>query len=67
MLKVANAIIAILGGVGGALFLYWALNLAVSRLPVKWEERLKPYVFVGPAVLFVGLFLVYPADRKSVV
>lgn len=66
MLKVANAITAILGGVGGALFLYWVLNLAVSRLPAKWEERFKPYVFVGPAVLFVGLFLIYPAARTAI-
>jgi alpha-glucoside transport system permease protein len=66
MLKLINAVLAILGGVGGALLLYWLLNQVVERLPAKWEERFKPYVFVGPALLFVGLFLVYPAARTAV-
>jgi alpha-glucoside transport system permease protein len=30
---------------------------------MRWEQRLKPYVFVGPAVAIVGLFLVYPAVK----
>ncbi|MGH3520429.1 MAG: carbohydrate ABC transporter permease [Haloechinothrix sp.] len=66
MLKAINAILAILGGLGGALVLYFLLNMLVERLPAKWEERLKPYVFVGPAMLFVTIFLVYPAVRTAV-
>lgn len=66
MLKVINALLAILGGVGGGLLLYFLLNLLVERLPARWEERLKPYVFVGPAMVFVTIFLVYPALRTAV-
>jgi alpha-glucoside transport system permease protein len=35
-------------------------------LPSKWEERLKPWVFIGPAVAAIGLFLVYPAIRTFI-
>jgi len=35
-------------------------------LPAKWEERLKPWVFIGPAVAAIGLFLVYPAIRTFI-
>ncbi len=63
MIKIINAVLAVLAGVGGMLVLYWLLNLAVDRLPMRWEQRLKPYVFVGPAVAIVGLFLVYPAVK----
>jgi alpha-glucoside transport system permease protein len=66
MLKILNALIAIVGGVAGSLLLYWALNKLVESLPPKWEERLKPFVFVGPAVLVIGLFLIYPAIRTLV-
>jgi len=60
MLKLANAVIAVVAGVGGAMLLYWAMNAVVERLPATWEHRLKPYVFIGPAVLVVTLLLVYP-------
>jgi alpha-glucoside transport system permease protein len=67
MTKVVSAVLAIIGGVGGALLLYWLLNKFVERLPGKWEEQVKPFVFVGPAVLVIGVFLVYPAIRTLVV
>lgn len=66
MIKVLNALLAIVGGVLGALLVYWVLNKIVERLPNKWEERLKPYVFVGPAVLVIGFFLIYPAIRTVI-
>ena len=58
--KVLDGLIAIAVGVGGAAVLFWVLNFLVERLPSKWEERVKPYVFIGPAVALVGLFLLYP-------
>jgi alpha-glucoside transport system permease protein len=56
-----NALAAIVFGVGGVIALFWLLNAIVERLPDVWEERLKPYVFIGPAIAIVGAFLVYPA------
>lgn len=61
--KIANAVISILAGVGGALILYFVLNKLVELLPSKWEERLKPFVFIGPAFAAITLFLLYPAVR----
>jgi alpha-glucoside transport system permease protein len=66
VLKVLNALLAIVSGVLGSLLLFYVLNKAVERLPKKWEERLRPYVFVGPAVLLIGFFLIYPAVRTVV-
>jgi alpha-glucoside transport system permease protein len=66
MIKVVNALLAILSGVLSSLLLYYVLNKAVEHLPKKWEKRLKPYVFVGPAVFLIGFFLVYPAVRTIV-
>ncbi len=60
MIKIINGILAIVGGVGGSLALFWLLNFAVERLPDKWSDRLKPWVFAGPATVFISIFLVYP-------
>ena len=61
MLKIANGVIAVVAGVVGAMVLFWVLNALVERLPSKWEQRLKPYVFAGPALAALALFLVFPA------
>jgi alpha-glucoside transport system permease protein len=66
MIRVINALLAIVGGVGGALLLFWILNRAVEALPQKWEERLKPYMFILPAFAAIGLFLIYPAVRTII-
>ena len=43
--------VAIVVGVGGVLFLYWAMNRAVDVLPARFRESIRPYVFVGPALV----------------
>ena len=52
--------VAIVVGVGGVFFLYWAMNRVVDLLPAWFREGLRPYVFVGPALVILGVFLVYP-------
>jgi alpha-glucoside transport system permease protein len=66
MIRLINALLAIVGGVGAALLLFWILNKLVEMLPQKWEERLKPWVFIGPAVAAIGFFLIYPAIRTII-
>jgi alpha-glucoside transport system permease protein len=66
MIRVINALLAIVAGVTGALVLYYVLNKLVETLPQKWEERIKPFVFIGPAVAAIGLFLIYPAVRTVI-
>jgi alpha-glucoside transport system permease protein len=66
LIKVINGVLAILGGVAGSLLLFFVLNLIVERLPGRWEDRVKPYVFVGPAFAILGLFLLYPAVQTVV-
>jgi alpha-glucoside transport system permease protein len=52
--------VAIVVGVGGVFFLYWAMNRVVDLLPAWFREKVRPYVFVGPALVILGVFLVYP-------
>jgi alpha-glucoside transport system permease protein len=66
MIRLINALLAIVGGVGAALLLFWILNKLVEMLPLKWEERLKPWVFIGPALVAIAFFLIYPAIRTFI-
>jgi alpha-glucoside transport system permease protein len=66
LIKTINAILTVLAGVGGALVLYWVLNKLVELLPGKWEDRVKPYFFIGPAFLAIALYLIYPTIQTVV-
>jgi len=52
--------VAITVGAAGVFFLYWAMNWAVDALPERFREGVRPYVFVGPAMVILAVFLVYP-------
>jgi alpha-glucoside transport system permease protein len=52
--------VAIVVGVGGVFFLYWAMNRAIDVLPDRYREGVRPWVFVGPALVLLSVFLVYP-------
>jgi len=53
-------VVAIVVGVGGVFFLYWGMNRVIEYLPERYREGVRPYVFVGPALVILSLFLVYP-------
>lgn len=59
-IKIINTILAVLGGVGGAVVLYFVLNKLAELLPSKPQARIKPYVFILPAFAAIALYLVYP-------
>jgi alpha-glucoside transport system permease protein len=58
--RIAIVVVAIAVGVGGVFFLYWAMNRLVDFLPGGVREGFRPYVFVGPALVMLSVFLVYP-------
>jgi alpha-glucoside transport system permease protein len=54
------AILAIVWGVGAIGLLYFTANRVVEQFPEKWMKRLQPFVFVGPALLLLFLYLAVP-------
>jgi alpha-glucoside transport system permease protein len=52
--------VAIVVGVGGIFALYWAMNRGIDLLPARYREGVRPYIFVGPALVILSVFLVYP-------
>ena len=60
----ANRLVVVLAalivGVLGVFGLYYAMDWMIHRLPEHLQERVRPFAFVGPAVVLLGVFLLYP-------
>jgi alpha-glucoside transport system permease protein len=48
-------------GVGGVLLLFLLLDRLTDGLPLRYQETVRPWMYVGPALLLLGVFLLYPA------
>lgn len=59
--KILLAAIALTVGVGGIWLLFIGVGSLVSLLQPRWRDRILPWVFVGPALVLLAVFLVYPA------
>lgn len=60
MKDLIGAVEAIVIGILATLFIYWLGNFIVHKFPRKVKERLEPYIFIGPVLLIIGGFLVWP-------
>ncbi len=61
--QIITTIIAIIWGVGGVAALFTTANMLVESLSLTWQQRIQPYVFVGPAIGFLAWFLFVPTLR----
>src|SRR5215212_2220703 len=52
--------VALVVGVLGVFGLFWSMNRVVEWLPARFREGARPYVFVGPALVILSVFLNYP-------
>jgi len=59
--KLTIMVIALAIGVGGVGALFAGLNSLVDLLGPTWSRRVRPYVFIGPAVVMLLGYLVIPA------
>ena len=65
-IKLINALLTVLYGIGAALILYWLLNKLAELLPSRLEDRLKPYFYILPAYFAITLYLLYPAIQTVI-
>ncbi len=61
--KILLAAIALAVGLGGTWMFYIGLNAMVMRLSPRWRSSLLPWVFVGPALLLLTVWLVWPVSK----
>lgn len=64
MKSVITAFQAIVIGISFTIFFYWLTNKVVEALPERIKRLLQPWVFIGPVVLLISLFLIYPTIQS---
>ncbi|ADN02443.1 carbohydrate ABC transporter permease [Spirochaeta thermophila] len=61
--RLLMTLLAIVWGCGVLLGLFLSARSLVRSLPMAWQRRIVPFVFVGPAVLVMGWYLFLPIVR----
>lgn len=65
--KFIVAVVALIVGVGGVWALYLTVNNLVDQLPIRIRDKLRPYVFILPALIVLGVYIIYPTIRTTYV
>jgi len=76
--QILYAALTIVIGVGCAFLYFWGSNWVLDRLTStegvegpesvrrdRWRSRIRPWVFLFPALLFLGVYLVYPVIETT--
>ncbi len=63
-MQVIVALITVIVGLALTALLYWGVHTLVNKYTQgKWQLRLLPYVFIGPVLVLISGFLIYPTVR----
>ena len=65
--QVVQVVAALILGALGVWALFWALDRTTSLLPQRWAARVRPFVFIGPAVVALTIYLVWPAINTVII
>jgi alpha-glucoside transport system permease protein len=55
-----TALQAVIAGIAITALVYFLLNLLIHRLPEPIKRKVEPYVFIGPVLVLIGLFVIWP-------
>jgi alpha-glucoside transport system permease protein len=58
--RLITAAFALIVGVGGVWFLFTTGNAVIEASPSRLRRHLRPWLFILPAVIFLGVYLVFP-------
>ncbi len=63
MVDLIVTVLTIVVVLAAAAIIFVALNRLVDLASIEWQDRIRPWVFVGPALVFLGFGLVWPTVR----
>jgi alpha-glucoside transport system permease protein len=58
--QIISVLASVIGGLVISFLIYLGLNFIAERSNTKWNKRLLPYVFLGPVLLLLLVFLLIP-------
>jgi alpha-glucoside transport system permease protein len=59
-MQIISVLSSVIGGLLVSFLIYLGLNFIVGKTNTKWNKRLLPYVFLGPVLLLLVVFLLVP-------
>ena len=62
--QIPTTIVAIAWGIATVVLIFYSLNLLAQIFPTKTYNKIVPYIFIGPAVLIMGWYLLLPTLRS---
>jgi alpha-glucoside transport system permease protein len=66
MNQVLTTLFAVVWGTASVLLLFYSLNLTAQLFRMKQYNAVIPYIFIGPAILIMGWYLLIPTGRSLV-
>jgi alpha-glucoside transport system permease protein len=60
MKDLLTALQAVVAGIAITALVYWLMNKIIHLLPEKIKKKVEPFVFIGPVLLLIGVFIVFP-------
>lgn len=64
MRDLLSAVQAVIAGIVITVLIFWLLNLLVHQFPARIKKKIEPYVFIGPILLLIGVFIVIPTIQS---
>ena len=55
-----TALQAVVAGIAITALLYFFLNKLIHQFPERVKRKVEPYIFIGPVLLLIGLFVIWP-------
>ena len=55
-----TALQAIVAGIAITVLLYFSLNKLIHQFSERVKRKVEPYIFIGPVLLLIGLFVIWP-------
>ncbi len=62
--QIPTTLIAIIWGVLSVVLIFYSFNLLAQLFPLKTYNKIVPYIFIAPAVLIMGWYLLLPTVRS---
>ena len=59
-MQIISVLASVVGGLAISFLIYLGLNFLVSKTNTRWNRRLLPYVFLGPVIVLILVFLLAP-------
>ena len=64
MKDLLTALTAVFAGIAITAFVYWLMNKIVHLFPETIKKKVEPFIFIGPVLFLIGLFIVVPTIQS---